>query len=268
MKKSNVTSIVKNVKTAAVKHSPEILTGIGIAGMVTTTVLAVKATPKALDLIARADDEKFDNGHGEHLTKLEVVKVAWKPYIPAAVTCVASITCLIGASSVNAKRNAVLATAYKLSESALTEYREKVVETIGEKKEQVVREKIGQERVKQNPVSNGTVYVTGTGEDLFLEPISGKYFKSDIERLRGIVNTLNERMYGDPFDGQVSLSDFYDEIPLKRTDISDDLGWRLDWGAIKVDYTPAICDDENSPYYNKPCLALYYITPPKYGYDK
>ena len=39
------------LKTSIKKHSPEILTGIGIAGMITTTVMAVRATPKALILI-------------------------------------------------------------------------------------------------------------------------------------------------------------------------------------------------------------------------
>ena len=45
MGKESLTNFVKNAQTALTKHSPEILTGIGIAGMVTTTVLAVKATP-------------------------------------------------------------------------------------------------------------------------------------------------------------------------------------------------------------------------------
>ena len=48
MPKQSLASIAKSVRTAMKKHSPEILTGIGIAGMITTTVMAVKATPKAL----------------------------------------------------------------------------------------------------------------------------------------------------------------------------------------------------------------------------
>lgn len=48
MQKPNLTKICRSVKTATVKHSPEILTGVGIAGMVTTTVMAVRATPKGL----------------------------------------------------------------------------------------------------------------------------------------------------------------------------------------------------------------------------
>ena len=51
MNKPNVADLFKSVKMVVSKHSPEILTGIGIAGMITTTILAVKATPKALTLV-------------------------------------------------------------------------------------------------------------------------------------------------------------------------------------------------------------------------
>lgn len=256
MSKQNLTELVKTIQTAVTKHSPEILTGIGIAGMITTAILAVKATPTALKLIAEANDENANYGDGESLTKIEIVKVAWKPYIPAVVTCIVSISCLIGASSVNFRRNAALATAYKLSEAALTEYKDAVIETIGEKKEQSVKEKISKNRIEKNPVSNNTIYVTGNGDTLFLEPISGRYFYSDIEQVRSIVNTLNETMYSDPF-GRILLSDFYDAIGLKQTDISDDIGWDIENGSIKVEFHPAMSDK------GKPCLALYYETAPK-----
>ena len=261
MGKQSMKTFLRNVKMSATKHRPEILIGFGIAGFVTTAVLAVKATPKAMKLIAEAEDKKFDNGHGADLTTTEIIKTAWKPYVPAAITCVASIACVIGANSVNARRNAALATAYQLSTAALSEYKNKVVETIGEKKEQIVREKISKDRVTQNPVSNNAVYITDKGESLFLEPISKRYFKSDIELIRGVVNTLNERLYSDPF-GAVSLSDFYDELDLERTDISSDIGWNIENGSIKVEFHPVMSDD------GKPCLALYYVTAPKWGYER
>ena len=55
MQKLNLPTILNNAKVATMKHSPEILTGIGIAGMVTATIMAVRVTPKALTLI---EDEK------------------------------------------------------------------------------------------------------------------------------------------------------------------------------------------------------------------
>lgn len=256
MGKSSMKTFLRNAKMSASKHSPEILISIGVAGFISTTVLAVKATPKAVRLLKAAEKDK-----GDDLTKLEVIKVAWKPYIPAAITGVASIACVVGANSVNARRNAALATAYQLSVTALSEYKDKVVETIGEKKEQVIREKISKDRVEQNPVTNNTVYVTGNGESLFLEPISKRYFKSDIERIRSVINTLNEHMYNDAF-GQISLSDLYDELGLERTDVSDELGWHIEKGSIKVDFHPVMSDD------GKPCLALYYDNAPTWGYDR
>ena len=133
MQKPNLTKICRNVKTATVKHSPEILTGVGIAGMITTTVMAVRATPKAIQLL----DEEKRRQQADKLEPMDVVKTAWKCYIPAAVTGTVSVACLIGASSVNARRNAALTAAYTISESTLRDYQKKVVETIGEKKEQL-----------------------------------------------------------------------------------------------------------------------------------
>lgn len=255
-----ISNLFKSIKTNASKHSPEILTGVGIVGMVTTTVLAVKATPKALDLIVRAEDEKFDNGHGDELTKVEVIKAAWKPYIPAAITGTVSIACLVGASSVNARRNAALYSAYKLSETALSDYKEKVIETIGEKKEQVVREKVAQKKVDEQPASKSEVIVTGAGSVLFLEPVSNRYFTSDIETIRKIVNDLNYRMSHGAVE-YISLSEFYNEIGLSPTSISDHIGWNnYRDGLIEIDL-PATKTDKGEP-----CLMLDYHVEPRYDY--
>lgn len=257
MGKLNLASIVQSAKVVISKHSPEILTGLGIAGMITTTVLAVKATPKALKLI---DERKKEDGV-EELTPVETVKAAWKCYIPAAVTCVASTACLIGASSVHLRRNAALATAYKLSETALTEYREKVVETIGEKKEELVRDKVAQEQVNKNPVHNNEVYITDKGDTLFLDPLSKRYFKGNIDRIRRAENKLNKSMLHDMF-GYVSLNDFYDEIGLEQTELGERMGWNTDKGLIDIHFSPSITKDD------QPCLVIDHRNAPTWDYDK
>lgn len=256
MSKSKMAQLMRVAKTSITKHSPEILTGIGIAGMITTTVLAVKATPKAIRLIEEAKEEK-----GEDLTKAETVKTCWKAYIPAAATCVASTACLIGASSVSIRRNAMLATAYKLSETAFSEYKEKVVETIGDEKEKVVREKVSEERIKKNPITKNEIIMTDYGDTQFYETLSGRYFKSDIEQIKKVVNYLNKDMLQDMF-GTISLNEFYDELELERIDLGDELGWRVDKGLIEIDFTSKIADN------GKPCIVLDYINAPYYGFDK
>ena len=271
MSKTNVTKFFNNARRTVGKRSPEILTGIGIAGMITTTVLAVRATPKALTLI---EDEKSrqnrelieeataagneDCGQISKLKPIEVVKVAWKPYVPAAIIGVASVGCLIGASSVNLRRNAALATAYKLSETALTEYKAKVVETIGEKKERAVRDKVAQDKLDKNPVSNSQVIITDKGNTLCYDGVSGRYFKSDIETIRRAINTVNRSM---TYDMYVSLSEFYDELGLEHTDVSDDLGWNLDNGLVDIDFDSRIAED------GTPCITLNYRVAPRYDFS-
>lgn len=272
MNKSNATNLIKNVKNGLGKHSPEILTGIGIAGMITTTVLAVKATPKALELLKEAKYKKEREAFKHNckasdasefiqsaLKPIEIVEAAWKPYIPAAVTCVASITCLIGASSVNAKRNAALATAYELSKTALTEYKEKVVEEIGEKKEKAVRKAIAKDKVEQNPVSKNEVIITGKGDVLCYDITAGQYFKSDVEKIKSAVNDLNKRMLSEMY---ISWNEFFSELGMKTTPMGDQLGWNLDSGLIELDFGSQLSEDGTA------CVTIEYLVAPRYDFSK
>lgn len=255
MNKPNLSKIFADVKVTLAKHSPEILTGIGIAGMITTTVLAVKATPKAVRLI----DAKKETEGVDELKPIEVVKVAWKPYIPAAVTCVTSVACLVGASAVNTKRNAVLATAYTLSETALKEYKDKVIETIGEKKEQTVREQINKDHLDKTPYNPSTVIVTGKGNTKCLDYHSGRYFDSDKMHIERAVNELNKTML---LENYVSLNQFYDELGLEHTEMGYDLGWNLDDGLVEIDFSSHLMED------GTPVLVMNYHVAPHHKYDR
>ena len=257
--KLNLKAIARSMGMALQKHSPEILTGIGIAGMVTTTILAVRATPKALLLIQEAEEVKHQNTDASALTPVETIKAAWLCYVPAAVTGVLSMTCLIGASSVNLRRNAALATAYTLSESALKEYREKVVETIGEKKEQAVQDAVAKERISKSPVTNQEVIITEKGNTLCYDVISGRYFKSDIEKLKRAANDLSRRMLD---EGYISLNDFYYEIARPETKLGDELGWHIDNGLVDLRFSSQLAED------GTPCLVIDYQIAPKYDYTK
>lgn len=251
----NLSKVAKSVRTTVSKHSPEILTGIGIAGMISTTVLAVKATPKALELI---EEKKLEEDTDE-LTPVETVKTTWKCYIPAAVTGATSIVCLIGASSVSAKRNAALATAYTISESALREYKNKVVETIGEKKEKEVRDAIAKDRVEKNPVEKKEIVVTGNGTTKCYDHHAGRYFYSSMDKLKKIQNEINDRLIKDSY---ISLNEFYYAIGLEGTEIGRRLGWRIDEGLLELDFS-SVLDSEGNP-----CLAIDYNIMPKYDFDK
>lgn len=259
MNKLDISALLKDVKMAVSKHSPEILTGIGIAGMITTTILAVRATPKALDLIENRKEE-LELEPGEELHPVETIKATWKCYVPAAITCVTSAACLIGASSVNLRRNAALMTAYNLSTTALAEYKDKVIETVGERKEQLIRNKVAEERTKKDPANPSTIIVTNAGNTRCMDNVTKRRFTSDIETIKRVVNELNRRMtHGDDY---ISLNDFYYELGLEHCDIGDELGWNVINGLIEVEFDAVVDTD------GVPCIVLTYPIAPKRGFNR
>ena len=255
MSKLNLKSLASSVTSSMVKHSPEILTGLGIVGMLTTTVLAVKATPKAIKIV----EEKKEEYGVDKLSAGEVIKATYKCYIPAASIALVSTGCLIGSSSINARRNAALATAYKIVETAHREYKEKVVETIGEKKEELIKDKIAKNKIDQNPASANKVIVVGKGETLCYDSLSGRYFKSDRNKIEKAINELNRTL---TYDMYVSLNDLYRNLGLEGIKLGDDLGWKLDWGLIDVHFSSQLSEDD------VPCLVLIFNKEPRYDYDK
>lgn len=225
MHKPNLGKIFRTLKVVTIKHSPEILTGIGIAGMITSTVLAVQATPKAMKLIEEQTDDP------KKLKKTEIVKIAWRPYVKSAVTGVISVSCIIGSDSICLKRNTVLASALTLSETMLSDYKDKVVEVIGEKKENQIRNSVAADKIASNPVQENKVFLTGRGDTLCYDYVSGRYFKHDINGIKKIVIDLNERLLTEMY---ISLNEYYYEIGLPAIGLGDDLGWNIDDGLIRL----------------------------------
>ena len=255
MNKSGLKRTIKSAERVLTKYSPGILTGIGIAGMIGATFMAVKATPKALYLI----ETKKEEAEVEELTSVEIIKTCWKCYIPAALTTVVSAACLIGASTVSAKRNAALATAYSISEAALREYQEKVVEVVGEKKEKAVRDAVAKDQIERDPVTKSEVVIIDSNSNtLCYEPLSGRYFKSTIDKIKKAEIKLDRQMIQEMY---VSLNDFYWEIGLDGTDLGDQMGWNLSKGYMDLSFSSQLADD------GTPCAVIVYGIPPVYDYQ-
>ena len=253
----NIEKFCKNIRNGIIKHGPEILTGIGIAGMLTTTVLAVKGTTKAVRLL---DERKYEL-ETDKLTVKETVKTTWKCYIPAGATCIASIACIIGASSVNLRRNAALAAAYKFSEATLVEYRDKVTETIGEKKEKAIREKIVDDKIKDNPVSKNNVIVTGDGTSLCYDIMNDRYFESSYDKIKKAENAFNKELISSDYG---SLNDLYDLLNINHVKNGDSLGWNInDLGKdmLEIYIGSHVSED------GRPCLSIDFSIAPKYKFD-
>ena len=232
MNKQAISNALKALQKTVKKHSPEILTGIGIAGMTAAAVMAVKATPKALRMV----DEK-EIRDGKRLTTGEIVKTTWKCYIPPVVAGVCSAACIIGASSISARRNAALVTAYTISETALKEYRDKAVEVVGVKKEQAIRDAVAKDKLEKANVKEREFISTGRGETPCFDP-------------------LNKRMRDEV---KITVNEFLMEIGLEPCDdsIGETMGWDIDKGYIELDFSSQLVD-------GVPYLVLGHRVPPVY----
>lgn len=218
------------------KHSPEIMTGIGIAGMFLTIGLSIAATPKAMRSIKETKKKK----HKDKLTPKEFIGATWKYYIIPLVTSAASTACLIGSNRISNKRSAALATACALSESALSRYSEKVIETLGEKKEKEIRDKVYEDVIAEHPVSKSEVYISTNGNVLCYDDMSGRYFKSDKSRIEKAANLINRRLRDEMF---VALNEFYSELNLPSVGSGELLGFDIDHAYLDPKWSTQLAED-------------------------
>lgn len=249
----NISKLTKSFRNKISDKSPEILMGMGIAGMLTSTVLAVKVTPKVYELIKEEEDYLNDK-----LTPKEKVKIAWKPYLPAALTFGVSAACLIGSNHIKTKHGALLATAYSLSERALLDYKDKVIEVVGAEKEREIRDAVSRDRMRNDPMDEGTVIFTG-GDILCYEPVSGRYFKSDVNKIRKMENEMNHYIIQDM---SYSFNMWCADLGLPSTKVGDEIGWNLDDGMVELYFSSQLTDKE------EPCLVLNYSVEPHANYGK
>jgi hypothetical protein len=247
----NVGDIFKRLGKFTTDNSPSILTAIAVAGVASTAYLTAKGTIKAVVLIERERQKRNDPVFTK-TTKADAFKWAWKAYIPAAGSATATVICINMANRSGNRRAAALAAAYALSERAWTEYKDKVVEKLGEKKEQEVRDEVAQDRITKS--SNlGDVIVVGEGSVLCHEAFTGRYFLSDMEELKRAQNNVNYKINNDYY---ASLTDFYNEIDgLERTSFSDEVGWNSD-ELLEIIFSTVLTKS------GKPCLSMDFRVKP------
>jgi len=246
--------ILKTIKPFTTKHEPEILMAMGLSGMIFSVIWGIRATVKATKRI----ELKKQRLGVDTLTKTQIFNETWRLYLPVVVSTSLSIPCIIAGNRVSTKRNAALAAAYTISETALQEYQDKTKEIVGQKKEQEIHEAISKDMVNKT-YPNSQILLTGDGESLFHEPLSGRYFKSNWNKILKAANELNADALTN-MGGEITLSDWYIKLGLDPTEMSDNMGWTIINGVsglvdIRVDST--LTPD------NIPCGSIYYNNRPK-----
>jgi hypothetical protein len=255
----NLARATKQIEKFAADNSPSILTAFGVAGTVTTAYLTGKAAFKAREVLLDLQYGPNLDYDSEYDILLEdQIKEPWKLYIPAAISGIGTVACIIGANRIGNRRAAAMAAAYSLSERAYAEYKDKVVQAMGVKKEQVVRDEIAQTRVAENPVNKQNVIITGNGEVLCYDAYTGRYFNSSVDMINKAQNAINHQILS---DGYASLGDFYSIIGLDATSITNEVGWNAD-KLLEITFSTVLSDDD------RPCVSINFSVMPVRDYYK
>jgi hypothetical protein len=244
-------------------HSPTILTGVGVGGTVATAYLTGRASFKAAKLIEqekqeRVEELKFPKTEVVEYTWPTKLKMVWKLYIPPVGAGAVTITSIIAANKISSTRIAALAAAAGISERALAEYKEKVMEKLGPKQDEKIRDEIAQDRINQNPPGSREVIVAGSGDVLCFDMHTGRYFQSSMEEMKRAENKVNHSLIQFM---HASASEFYDEIGLPPSSYTDMVGWNAN-NQIELIFSSALTPD------NRPCLAMDFKRPPTMEYAR
>jgi Family of unknown function (DUF6353) len=245
-----------------IDHSTTILSGLAVAGVVSTVALAIRATPIATAKLSELRAAKVTEENpslDQKLSVKEVVQTTWRDYLPAGVSGLATVGCILGANQLGLSRNAALLGAYTVVEGAFEQYKDQVVKVIGAKKNQEVVDKVQEKRLEENPPVLKQVVITGGGDQLCFDALTGRYFRGDIEDIRRAENELNARILkGDMYASQ---NEFYELIGLPTVRIGEILGWNTDV-MLEIVFTSALSAE------GVPCLAMDYRVFPRVDFNK
>ena len=245
-KRNLANQAVRKLKRA----SPAILACFSAAGVVVTAVLAVKATPRAVDLI-RADSRTNHDGDPYAATKTEMDKSAWKCYVPAVTMGAATIFCIFSANAISRKQQASLMSAYALVSRQFREYKSKVTEFYGKEAHEKIMRSLDVEKAKDihitapNIFSNSSLDFEGADEEerLFYDSFSERYFQSTISRVLQAEYHVNRNFA--LMGGFVALNQFYEFLGIEPKKELSEFGWWVDDELYWIDFSHirAMVDD-------------------------
>ena len=229
-----------NIKSDLEKHSPLILAGLGVVGFITATIMSAKATPTATWVL---DELPRD------VTYLEKARVLAPIYAPTAGMLLISTACIVASNRLYRQRYVTLLALYSIGEKSLQRWQEAIIEEVGPKKAEKVRERVSA------PVGPIPEHLGLTDDNtLFFDYWSGRYFEAkSIEVIRQVINDLNEELLLEDF---VVLNDFYYLLGLPPVYIGDSVGWAVMNGNIQVTYDSYIHED-------RPCVSITFRVDPK-----
>jgi hypothetical protein len=262
MKNEIMTKASRLANTAVLqlkKHSPEILMVAGIAGTITSTVMACKATGKIDEILEEKrykeeqieivmNDDEYDYTEEDKVKDLTLIYTQTgvkllKVYAPAIALGALSIGCIVAGHNILKKRNLALMAAYTVVDKGFKQYRKNVVDRFGEEIDKelrfnvrskeidkVVKDKKGVEKIEKETVQEiDTDALAEYSEFARFFDAASTQFEKDPEYnlmfLRKTQEWANEELKA---RGHLFLNEVYDMLDIPRTRVGQVVGWIYD----------------------------------------
>lgn len=246
------------------RGSPTILTCLGAAGVILTSVTAVRATPKALQKI-KQDSRINHDGDPDAYTRVEAFRSAWTYYIPASAIGAATIVCIFGANILSKRQQAAITSAYALVNNAYQDYTKKVKELYGEETHQKIIDSIVKENCEDIYISTPGICGTSSldfdehdpaDNRLFYDSFSKRYFESSVIRVLEAEYHLNRNLF---FGKYTCVDSFYELLELEPIEGGEYLTWPPEDGIewIDFDHHKTVLEDGLEVY------VIEFVFPPR-----
>jgi len=273
-----VNEILQSGTKVLVKHSPKILTALGISGMFGTVIWAVKQkddaelrikNAKAEKAAEKTEDGSVTSIDDITLTPIETVKAIFPAYWGVGLSFALSAAAIIGSDYISDKRQVALSAAYTIADMSLKEFQKKTEEVVGAKKMDIINQGIAQEQVDKNPPSKQIIeYVTAnTRYTIFMAPYTNQPFTAKIDDVKAAFNEINKRLN---LGESISLNDILYELNLiaidtgagrgvtENSDIGDLFYWNInECGIIEFNTVATKLQETDIP-----CLKINIGTEP------
>lgn len=262
MKKFDITTkVTRGLNKAGFqlkKHSPEILIVAGVAGAVTSAVMACKATTKLNDILEESKEqvdkiheaiehpenlpEEYTEEDGKKDLTIVYTQTAvklLKLYGPSIVLGGLSITAILTSNNIMRKRNIAIAAAYTAVDKSFKDYRERVVERFGEDLDRELRYNIKKEEVEETIVDEKTGKEKTVKKTIDVANDVSEFAKFFDDGCTGwtkdpelnLAFLLKQQAFANDklkANGYLYLNEVYDMLGIPRTKAGQIVGWIYD----------------------------------------
>lgn len=215
------------------RSSPTILTALGIVGVVGTAVMAVRATPKALQLIKAKKDE-LETGK---LTPTELVQTTWKCYIPSVLIGVGTITCIVGIGVMDKRNQAALTSAYAMLNESYKQYRQAAKKVYNEDADNKIHAEMAKDAMVASIDWGYQVYNMNMDPEseqlLFYDFTSKKYFTTTMATVLNAQYHVNRNL---AIRGDCSLNEYLSFLGIDEVVKGDEIGWDITYMIEEMEH--------------------------------